>query len=435
VCNARVWRSLLGVEKTVIELVDYDRDTDVLVVRVRPTRSARGRCGLCRARCPGYDLGQGRRRWRALDLGTVRAVLEADAPRVSCRVHGVVVADVPWARHGAGHTHAFDDTVAWLAVQCSKTAVRTLMRIAWRTVGAIVTRVAADALAGTDRFAGLSRIGIDEIAYKRGHRYLTIVVDHDTRQLIWAAPGRDKATLRSFFDALGADRCARITHVSADSAAWIAEEVAARCPKAVQCADAFHVVKWATEALDRTRIQAWNEARALARTEPGRAQGRQRADAPPRPGHDRAKKLRDSRYALWKNPDNLTDKQSAKLAWIAKTDPRLHRAYLLKEGLRLVFVLKGEHGKQALEGWIRWARRCRIPAFVDLQRRIVKHRATIHATLDHGLSNGLIESTNTKIRLLTRLAFGFKDPYALIALAMLALGGLCPPLPGRTNST
>jgi transposase len=107
-----------------------------------------------------------------LDLGVVVAVLEADAPRVHCLEHGVVVAAVPWARHGAGHTRFFDDQVAWLAVACSKTAVTALMRIAWRTVGAIVTRVAQDAMAGMARFAGLRRIGIDEISYKKGHRYL-----------------------------------------------------------------------------------------------------------------------------------------------------------------------------------------------------------------------------------------------------------------------
>jgi len=373
--NARLWRALLGVEKTVIEGLEYDEDEDVLVARVRPTASARGRCGVCRRRCPGYDGGQGRRWWRALDLGTVRAVLEAEAPRVACPEHGVVVAAVPWARHGAGHTHGFDDTVAWLAVQCSKTAVRQLMRVAWRTVGAIVTRVAADAMAGTDRFADLRRIGIDEISYKRGHRYLTIVVDHDARRLVWAAPGRDKATLRRFFDALGAERCARITHVSADAADWIADVVAERCPDAVQCADAFHVVKWATEALDEVRREAWNTARgAVRQRRAGRASGT-------------AKALKHARYALWKNPENLTERQTEKLAWIAKTDPRLHRAYLLKEGLRHVFVVKGEDGKEALDRWISWARRCRIPSFVALQRRIVKHRATINATLDHGLSN------------------------------------------------
>jgi len=97
-----------------------------------------------------------------------------------------------------------------------------------------------------------------------------------------------------------------------------------------------------------------------------------------------------------------------------------------------VFVLKGEAGKEALDRWSSWARRCRIPVFVELQRRIAKHRAAIDAALEHGLSQGLIESTNTKIRLLTRIAFGFRSPEALIALALLALGGHRPALPGRT---
>jgi len=324
---------------------------------------------------PGYDGGAGRRRWRALDLGTVRVVLEADAPRVRCPAHGVIVAHLPWARHGAGHTYAFDDQTAWLAVQCSKSAVRQLMRVAWRTVGAIITRVADDALAGTDRFANLRRIGIDEISYKRGHRYLTIVVDHDARRLVWAEPGRDKATLPRFFDALGPERSAQVTHVSADGADWIADVVAARCPQAIRCADAFHVVAWATDALDEVRRQAWNAARAQARTEPARGPGRPAKDAPPRPGHERAQALKHARYALWKNPDNLTENQQVKLDWITRIDPRLYRAYLLKEGLRAVFALKGQAGKEALDRWISWARRCRIPAFVTLQRRIIKHRA------------------------------------------------------------
>jgi transposase len=293
------------------------------------------------------------------------------------------------------------------------------MRIAWRTVGAIVARVWADTEREHDRFAGLRRIGIDEVSYKRGHRYLTVVVDHDSGRLVWAATGRDEATLRGFFDILGADRSAEITHVSADAADWIAEVVAERCPNAVRCADPFHVVKWATEALDEERRRAWNVARgAVDRRRAGRARGT-------------AKKLKHARYALWKNPEDLTDNQRDKLEWIEKTDPRLYRAYLLKEGLRYVFKVKGEAGEEALDRWISWARRCRIPAFVHLQRRIVKHRAAIDAALEHGLSQGLIESTNTKIRLLTRLAFGFHSPEALIALAMLALGGHRPALPGR----
>ncbi len=289
-------------------------------------------------------------------------------------------------------------------------------------------------MAGVDRFARLARIGIDEISYKKGHRYLTVVVDHDSRRLIWAAAGRDKATLGRFFDLLGPDRCAAITHVSADAADWIADVVATRCVNAVRCADAFHVVSWATEALDEVRGQAWNDARAMARTEPRRGRGHPPVDAAPRPGNDRARRLTHARYALGKNPENLTDRQADKLAWIAKTDPRLHRAYLLKEGLRHVFAVKGDAAKEALDRWQSWAARCRIPAFVALGTKIRRHRAAIDAALEHTLSNALIEPTNTKIRLLQRTAFGFKSADAHIALAMLALGGLRPPLPGRTTT-
>jgi transposase len=420
--NATLWRGLLGVEKAVVEDVEFDQDVQVLVVHVRPTHRASGRCGRCGRRAAAYDRGQGRRQWRGLDLGTVPVWLEADAPRVNCRRHGPTVAAVPWARHAAGHTLGFDAQVAWLATQTSKSAVTELMRVAWRTVGAIITRVWADVEKAHDRFAGLRRIGVDEISYKRGHRYLTVVVDHDTGALVWAAPGRDKATLAGFFDALeasGAGRCAQITHVSADGADWISSVVAERCPDAVRCADPFHVVKWATDALDEVRRAAWNTARgAVTQRRAGRATGT-------------AKALKNARYALWKNPENLTHRQQAKLDWIAKADPRLHRAYLLKEGLRLIFQLDPDEAAQGLELWIGWARRCRIPAFVDLQRRIVKHRDSILAAIDHGLSNGRIESVNTKIRLITRIAFGFKSPDALIALAMLNLGGHRPVLPGR----
>ena len=139
-----------------------------------------------------------------------------------------------------------------------------------------------------------------------------------------------------------------------------------------------------------------------------------------------------ARYALWKNPEDLTDKQRAQLDWIAKTDPRLHRAYLLKEGLRFVFAVKGDAGKHALDRWLSWARRSRMQSYVELARKITKHRQAIDHALDSGVSNGLIESTNTKIRLLTRIAFGFHGPEPLIALALLALGSHPPVLPGRT---
>jgi transposase len=363
-----------------------------------------------------------------LDVGTVRVVLEAESPRVNCREHGPTVAAVPWARHGAGHTLVFDDQVAWLATQCSKKAVTELMRIAWRSVGSIITRVWADVEAVHDRLAGLRRIGIDEISYKRGFKFLTVVIDHDSGAVVWAAPGRDRATLAGFFDALGEQRCTLITHVSADGADWIEDVVKKRCPNAVRCADPFHIVRWATDALDSVRRDAWNTARRAPGGTVGRgySHGRHQQVAT---GH--ARSLKRARWALWKNPENLTTSQQAKLTWIASNDPRLYRAYLLKEGLRLILQLPYDEAVHALDAWINWARRSRIPAFIELQRKIIKHRDSILASIQNSLSNGPMESVNTKIRLITRIAFGFRSPLALIALVMLDLGGHKPHLPGR----
>jgi transposase len=407
-----VWTRLLGVEGAVVENVRFEEEREEVVATVRPARKHRNRCSHCGRRAPRYDQGDGVRRWRALDLGTTRAFVEAGAPRVRCKEHGVVVAAVPWARRSSGFTRKFEDQAAWLATHVSKTAISELLRIAWRSVGSIIARVASEAEAKLDRLANLTRIGIDELSYRKGHRYITVVIDHDTGRLLWANAGRDEATLDQFFDLLGPERSAQIQLVSADAAPWIANVVARRCPRAVLCLDPYHIVAWATAALDEVRRKVWNDARRSGK-------------------RGLAVQLKGSRYALWKNPEDLTGRQEAKLAIIARLNRPLYTAYLLKEQLRQVFRLKGKHGRMILDSWLVWARRSRLPAFVKLAQRIGAHRAGIDATLEHGLSNARIEAKNTQLRLITRRAFGFGSAEALIGLAMLKLGGLCPPLPGR----
>ena len=407
--GTRVWARLLGLRGAVVEDV-WIGDEGEIVVAARPNWRERDRCGVCRRRSPGFDFGEGRRRWRALDLGTTFAHVEADAPRVSCHRHGVVVCAVPWARHNARFTRAFEDQVAWLAVNCSKTAVAALMRIAWRTVGGICERVAAEAQREVDLLAGLRRIGIDEISHRKGQRYLTVVVDHDSGRLVWAVAGRDRKTVEAFLDALGEERCKQLELVSADMAAWIAGPVSERCPNAELCVDPFHVVQLATDALDEIRREVWNEARQAGQTQT-------------------ARDLKGARFALWKNPENLTARRQAKLSTIQHTNRRLYRAYLLKEQLRQIYRLPAKQAIALLQRWLAWARRCRLGPFVKLARTITEQRAGVLAAIEHGLSNARVEAINTQIRLITRRAFGFHSANALIALAMLTLADLCPSLP------
>jgi transposase len=406
----RVWARLLGLARAVVE--DVFLDGEAVVVCVRPCAREQGRCGLCRRRCAGYDSGDGRRRWRALDLGTTFAYVEAEAPRVQCKRHGVIVAAVPWARHDTAFTTAFEDQCAWLAVNTSARAVAQLMRTTWRAVGGICRRVAGEARAQRDLLVDLRRLGFDEISVRKGQSYLTVVVDHHSGRLVWAASGRNRRTVEKFLDLLGEERCARIELVSCDMAEWITRPIAERCPNATVCLDPFHVIKLATDALDEIRREVWNEARKAGEIA-------------------LAKDLKGARFALWKNPENLTPRQQHKLARIQKINQRLYRAYLLKEQLRQIYRVDPDEATGVLDAWLRWAQRCRLAPFVKLARTIRDRRAGIEAAFQNGLSNARVEQINTQIRLITRRGFGYHSQEAVIALAMLSLGGLCPPLPGR----
>ncbi|HYN64475.1 MAG TPA: ISL3 family transposase [Candidatus Limnocylindrales bacterium] len=406
----RVWARLLGLARAVVE--DVFLDEDAVVVCARPRARERGRCPRCRRRCPGYDDGDGRRRWRALDLGTTKAFVEARAPRVECKRHGAIVAAVPWARHDSSFTRAFEDQAAWLAVNTSATAVAQLMRSTWRAIGGICARVADEARAQRDLLAGLRRIGIDEISVRKGQTYITVVVDHDSGRLVWASPGRDGATVRKFLDLLGKERCEQIELVSCDMASQITGPIAERCPNASVCLDPFHVVKLATDALDEIRRAVWNQARKDNNKQ-------------------LARDLKGARFALWKNAENLTARQQRKLAHIQQTNKPLYRGYLLAQQLRQIYRVPAEQATKLLDAWLKWAWRCRLQPFVALARTIRDQRPGIQAAIENGLSNARTEQVNTQIRLITRRGFGYHSQQAVIALAMLSLGGLCPPLPGR----
>ena len=414
----RVWKVLLGVERHVViegvELEVADDGEATLVASVRPTKRRTSRCGQCLRGCPGYDRGDGRRRWRGLDLGSTRVFLEAEAPRVRCRRHGVIVAAVPWARHDSLFTKGFEDQTVWLAAHAAATTVAVLMRSSWRAVTGMVTRVVAEARGKTDRLTGLTKIAIDEKAYRKGQRYLTVVTDVITGRVVWAAKGRSQASVEAFFTALGPERAAALTHVGCDGADWIHPVVTAKAPQALLCLDSYHVVAWASEAVDEVRRRIVRDLKADGRAEEATA-------------------LKGSRWAVLKNPRNLTGGQSESLASIKATNAPLYRAYLIKEQLREVFRVKGKRGRRLLAGVIAWASRSRLPEMVDLARKLRRFTDLIGNTLDHNVTSALAENTNTHISVLTRRAYGFHSPEALIAMIELTRGGLCPPLPGRAG--
>ena len=187
-----------------------------------------------------------------------------------------------------------------------------------------------------------------------------MVVDHHTGRLVWAAYGRDRKTVEKFLNLLGKERCEQIELVSCDDAEWITRPVAERCPDAVIALDPFHIVKAATDAMDEIRREIWNEAR--------RAGNKQLA-----------KDLKGARFALWKNPANLSERQQLKLASIQQTNQRLYRAYLLAQQLRMIYRVGAQDGLALLEAWLKWARRSRLEPFRKLARRITQQRERVVA--------------------------------------------------------
>ena len=425
-------QTFIGTAKIVVDGIFTEAETNAVIIKAQPTKREQCRCGICHRKASGYDSGSESRRWRCLDIGSTVVYIESPLPRVRCKAHGVVTASVPWARHKSRFCKNFEETVTWLAAHASKKVVSELMRIEWHSVGRICSRVYKEMESKMpSRFDGLVNIGIDETSYKKGHKYMTVVIDHDTASVIWCDIGYGKEVLARFFELLTPEQRAFIRCVSADGARWIAACIEEYCPNAARCVDPFHVVSWATETLDKERRRAWSEANQTAKEAKKRSKGRPASGEEVNPEKKQAKAVKNLRYVLLKNPENLSENQQAQLEFLTQANPRLYRAYLLKEGLRLALKAGAAEIEQALSKWMEWAQRCRIPGFRELRLKIKRNFTSIVAASRYGLSNARMEATNNKIKLVIRTAFGFRNSESLKAMVMLTCSPVHLELPGR----
>lgn len=403
-----VFRRLLGVTRMYVEKVLFTIDGD-LAIGVRPSWR-RSRCGECGRQARRYDR-RGVRRWRHLPLGRTQIDLLYEPWRVSCRRCGVRVEEVSWAPHRGRFTYDFEEMAAYLAQVTDQTQVSRLLGISWKTVGSIIERVVARRL-DPDRLAGLRRIGIDEFSYRKRHRYLTIVVDHDRRRVVWAGVGRSAETLGRFFDLLGEQGCRRIELATIDMAGGYIKAIRERLPAAQIVFDRFHVERLALDALDEVRRSMVRELEGTER-----------------------RAVKGLRYLLLKNPWNLSHLEEQRLSEVQRTNRKLYRAYLLKETLADALDQHDlELARTLLRDWLSWAARSQLKPFVKAARTIRQHLDGILAYVSTRLTNGLTEGLNGKLRLVARRAYGFHSPQPLIAMLFLTCGGLVlnPPLPTRS---
>ena len=313
-----IFKRLLNVKDMMVEDVSLDdspvRDAPVPVARVRCGKGAL-RCSRCGRKAPRYDNGGGGRSWRHQDFGCFRVELSGPVPRVECRPHGVVVSRVPWAEPGGRFTRDFGSECAWLMTGAGQKTVSGFLHIAWRTAGDIARRVAGRLESSMPcMFDGLHAIGVDETGRRKGHAYITVIVDHGRGRVIWAHDGHGRQVPGLFFRQLTPERRASIRIVTGDGAGRIDSSVAEHRPNAERVLDPFHIVSWMTDALDRVGKRLRNQARRDGNTTATEA-------------------MRGVEYAVPGNPGDLTERQSTALATLADADPkgRLHRSWQLRE--------------------------------------------------------------------------------------------------------
>ena len=358
------------------------------------------RCGYCKRGRESRSI----RRWRHIGLWGNDVWLEGEIRRLRCKqCESVVTEAVPWARHDSDFTRSFEDAVALLAQQTSKTAVAVLTGISGPTVGNIAERVVAEHL-DPDRLRGIKRIAVDEISFRKRHRYLTVVTDHDSRKVIWVAEGKSSDVLKSFFTEIGPDACEAIEIATIDMSAAYRQAILEELPNATIVFDHFHVAKLPNVARNEVRRELVRNAETA----------------------QQKKVIKGTMWPLLHRLENTNDKHMEVINRV-RLDQSLGRAYMIKE--ELLDILRNGQSNAAyhMKRWMGWAARSRLKPFVRLARTIRDHLDGVLAILSERITNGLAEGVNNKIRLLSHRAFGFHSAPPLIATIFLCCGGITLP--------
>ena len=402
------FNKLLALNATFVQAVNFDPSQISVTVRLARRRL---RCPHCNyATMSVYDRRPKPSKWRHLDVCGQPLILACSLRRLRCPTHGVTTEQVPFARPGARVTHDFENLVVWCVTSMDRTAATVLCRVAWRTVNKIIERV-VPTTPDLSRLEGLVHIGVDEISWKRGHKYLTLVIDHDTGDVIWGAKGRTAVTLEAFFEQLGPDKTAELEAISMDFGAPYAKAVREKAPAAAICLDPFHAVAMATKALDETRRDLVAE---MKKVDP-----------------ETAKVFKATRYVLLHNPENLTDTQAAQLRKIKRGGRGIWRAYQLKEALRSIYAdhtLSFDDSRWLLDRWISRAQRSQLPQFIKLAKTLRARFDEVTNAWFYGITNARNEGTHSAIRAIFARAHGFHTAEAALSIINLCCGPT--PIPG-----
>lgn len=384
-------------------------DGSSLVVDIEPRANGRPVCSGCGARAPGYDRAKEPRLFQFIPILGWQVYLRYRMRRVRCPRCGVKVEQVPWADGKSPQTKAYQLFLARWARRLSWKETAEAFRTTWDAVFTAVRAVVDYGLRNRS-LGGIEAIGVDEVQWRKGHDYVTLIyqIDAGSRRLLHVARHRTTESLTGFFDLLGREASSAIRYVCSDMWKPYLQVIAEKAPQALHVLDRFHVVANLQKAVNEIRA---GEARKM------KAEGYEDV-------------LKHTKYCFLKNPENLTDNQRLKLKDVLQYDLKSVRAYLLKESFQHFWTYNSPYWAQwYLKKWCARANRSRLPAIKKFVATIRKHQPLImnYFKAKKRFSSGVVEGMNRKINLATRKAYGFRTFNALQTALFHTMGDLPEP--------
>lgn len=381
---------------------------DQIEVEIRPRKGARPICSGCGRPGPGYDTLP-RRRFAFVPLWAISVFLIYARRRVDCPSCGVKVERVPWAEGKHHLTQAYAVFLARWARRLSWREVSLIFKTSWESVYRSVAWMVEYGLQNRS-LDDITAIGVDEVQFQKGHRYLTVVyqIDHGCRRLLWIGKDRTTKTLLRFFRMMGKERTAALQFICSDMWQPYLKVIAKKASQALHILDRFHIVAKLNKAIDEVRAV---EAKELA------------AD-----GYEPV--LKHSRWCFLKRTANLTGRQSARLADLMCYSLKTVRAYLLKESFQALWEYSSYHWAGVfLDAWLKRAMRSRLEPIKKVARSIRAHENLIlnWFAARKEFSSGIVEGLNYRIKLTIRKAYGFRTLEAAEIALYHALGRLPEP--------
>lgn len=397
-----LYARILGIQHPwVVEEVDLNLKVGEVHIHVGFDPQCALRCPECGSEAPGYDTRE--RRWRHLDTCQFKTVVVAKVPRCKCSEHGVRQVEVPWAEPNSRFTVLFEALVIdWLR-EASMPAVSRRLGVSWDQLDGIMRRAVKRGMERREKVAP-KHVGVDETSFRKGHRYVTVVQDQESGNVLHVTEGRGGETLDEFYETLGTERVSKIESVSMDMHRPYIQSTLKHVPRAEEkiCFDKFHVAQHLGEAVDKVRRQEHKQLKG-----------------------EGDETLKGTKYLWLRNPEKMKLKDWRSLQGLKDCALRTARAWALKEFAMTLweYVSRGWATK-AWKGWLSWAARCRLDPMKKAAETVKRHLWGIINAIVLNRNNARCESLNAKIQKLKRWACGYRNPERFKTVIMFHLGGL-----------